>query len=107
MFWQAGSSATLDTGTTSAGNILAFTSITTNTGATIVWGRALARTGAVTMDTNTITDACGLDFNSRLGDFGSAGFAGNSVLEPGTVPLLCLGLLALTLYGWQSRKRMA
>ena len=41
-----------------------------------------------------------------LGDFGSAGFAGNSVPEPGTVPLLCLGLLALTLHG-HSRKRGA
>jgi hypothetical protein len=59
VFWQVGSSATLDTGTTFAGNILALTSITANTGATVD-GRLLARGGAVTLDTNAITrpDAC-------------------------------------------------
>jgi len=54
VFWQVGSSATLGTGTTFRGNILALTSITATTGATID-GRALARNGAVTLDTNTIT----------------------------------------------------
>jgi hypothetical protein len=58
------------------------------------------------MDTNTVSDACGPAFNVGAGDFGSASFAGNSVPEPGTVPLLCLGLLALTLHG-HSRKRGA
>ena len=52
MFWQVGSSATLGTTTTFVGNILALTSITLNTGATMS-GRALARNGAVTLDTNT------------------------------------------------------
>ena len=56
VYWQVGSSATLGTGTSFAGNILALQSITLNTGATID-GRALARNGAVTMDTNTITRA--------------------------------------------------
>ncbi|MBW3663729.1 MAG: DUF3494 domain-containing protein [Actinobacteria bacterium] len=56
VFWQVGSSATLDTRTSFAGNILALASVTLNTGATIR-GRALARDGAVTMDTNTITRA--------------------------------------------------
>ncbi|WP_245714593.1 ice-binding family protein [Micromonospora inyonensis] len=54
VFWQVGSSATIGTGTRFVGNILAQTSITMNTGATLQ-GRALARTGAVTLDTNTIT----------------------------------------------------
>jgi len=54
VFWQIGSSATLGTGTTFVGNILASTSITATTGATID-GRALAQTGSVTLDTNTIT----------------------------------------------------
>jgi uncharacterized protein YjbI with pentapeptide repeats len=54
VFWQIGSSATLGTSTAFVGNILAMTSITANTSATIE-GRALARTGAVTLDTNTIT----------------------------------------------------
>ncbi len=53
VFWQVGSSATLGTGTKFAGSVLALTSITATTGATVV-GRLLARNGAVTMDTNTI-----------------------------------------------------
>ncbi|MEU8022126.1 ice-binding family protein [Micromonospora harpali] len=54
VYWQVGSSATLGTGTQFVGNILAQASITMNTGATLQ-GRALAQTGAVTLDTNTIT----------------------------------------------------
>lgn len=57
VFWQVGSSATLGTTTAFRGNILALTSISLTTGATIVDGRALARNGAVTMDTNVITQA--------------------------------------------------
>jgi Ice-binding-like/IPTL-CTERM motif len=53
VFWQVGSSATLGTGTRFAGNILALTSITLTTGAR-VFGRALARNGAVTLDTNNV-----------------------------------------------------
>ncbi|MEA3216641.1 MAG: hypothetical protein QOJ19_2797 [Acidimicrobiia bacterium] len=52
VFWQVGSSATLGTGSDFAGNILALTSITVTTGVT-VHGRALARNGAVTLDTDT------------------------------------------------------
>ena len=54
VFWQVGSSATLGTGTSFAGNILALTSITLNTGANVS-GRVLARNGAVTLDTNNVT----------------------------------------------------
>ncbi|WP_329468336.1 ice-binding family protein [Streptomyces sp. NBC_01431] len=54
VFWKIGSSATLGTSTAFVGNILAMTSITATTSATIE-GRALARNGAVTLDTNTIT----------------------------------------------------
>jgi Flp pilus assembly protein TadG len=54
VFWQVGSTATLGTTTSFAGNILALTSINATTGANIV-GRALARNGAVTLDTNNIT----------------------------------------------------
>lgn len=55
VYWVVGSSATLGTGTVFAGNILALTSITLNTGASLSCGRALARNGAVTLDTNVIT----------------------------------------------------
>jgi ice-binding like protein/SdrD B-like protein len=51
-FWQVGSSATLGTSTDFAGTIVALTSITMNTGASITGGRALALNGAVTMDNN-------------------------------------------------------
>jgi hypothetical protein len=56
VFWQVGSSATLGTGTTFAGNILALTSITLTTGANVS-GRLLARNGAVTFDTNAVSNA--------------------------------------------------
>ncbi|MFJ6197306.1 ice-binding family protein [Micromonospora sp. NPDC092111] len=55
VYWQVGSSATIGTGTRFMGNILAQASITMTTGATLQ-GRALAETGAVTLDTNTITE---------------------------------------------------
>src|SRR6202030_2355200 len=54
VFWQVGSSATLGTGSTFRGTILALTSITVTTGVTVD-GRVLARNGAVTLDTDTIT----------------------------------------------------
>lgn len=54
VFFQVGSSATLGTATDFIGNILALTSITLTTGVTLD-GRALARNGAVTLDTNVIT----------------------------------------------------
>jgi len=57
--WQVGTSATLGTTTSFIGNLIALSSITLNTGANIV-GRALARNGAVTLDTNNISfAACG------------------------------------------------
>jgi hypothetical protein len=54
VFWQVGSSATLGTGSTFRGTILALTSITATT-SVVVDGRLLARNGAVTLDTNTVT----------------------------------------------------
>jgi Ice-binding-like/Bacterial Ig-like domain len=54
VFWQVGSSATLGTFSVFKGNILALTSITITTGVNLE-GRALARNGAVTLDTDVIT----------------------------------------------------
>ncbi len=54
VFWQVGSSATLGTNSVFKGNILALASITITTGVNLE-GRALARTGAVTLDTDVIS----------------------------------------------------
>ena len=54
VFWEVGSSATLGSSSTFVGTLMALTSATLNTGAT-VQGRILARNGAVTLDHNTIT----------------------------------------------------
>ena len=55
VFWQVGSSATFGTASTFVGHVFALTSITATTGATFN-GQLLARNGAVTLDTNTITN---------------------------------------------------
>ncbi|MGZ5865812.1 MAG: ice-binding family protein [Xanthobacteraceae bacterium] len=55
VFFQVGSSSTLGTNSVFTGNIVALTSITLDTGATLTCGRALAQNGAVTLDSNTIT----------------------------------------------------
>ena len=54
VWWKVASSATLDPDSVFIGNILASTSITLKTRASLN-GRALAQTGAVTLDNNRIT----------------------------------------------------
>jgi hypothetical protein len=58
VWWRVVSSATLDTNTEFIGTIIASTSISLKTGATLA-GRALALTGGVTLDDNIFTgDEC-------------------------------------------------
>jgi len=76
VFWQIGSSATLGTDTVFAGSILALTSIALETGASVS-GRALARNGAVTMDTNRIFAAT-CSSGSDAGADGTAAESGGS-----------------------------
>jgi type VI secretion system secreted protein VgrG len=90
VFWQVGSSATLGTGTAFEGHILALTSITLTTGATILDGSALARNGAVTLDTNTITNCVN-----------SSGV----VPEPGSIVLALVGGVVLGLPSLAKRVR--
>ena len=73
VFWQVGSSATLGTGTDFEGHILALTSITMNTGAFMLDGSALAINGAVTLDTNSVTNCI------------------SAVPEPATMVLILVG----------------
>ena len=111
VYWQVGTSATLGTSTVFAGNILADQSITLNTAAKILCGRAIALNAAVTMDTNTISNNC-VAFDDDIGrsDYSSGGFSGNGgslplpVPEPGTVLLFGFGLAGL---GFARRKRAA
>jgi hypothetical protein len=80
VFWNVGSSATLDTATSFAGNILALASITLNHAATIGCGSALAHTAAVTMDNVTIdSTSC-----AGTGEDGSNGLSGG--LDVSTTP---------------------
>ncbi|MET0530176.1 MAG: ice-binding family protein [Microvirga sp.] len=77
VFFRVGSSATLGTGTTFVGQIVALTSITLQTNATILCGAALARNGAVTLDTITL-GMCVLgllagEFADLLADAAAAG----------------------------------
>ena len=79
-FWQVGSSATLGTTTNFGGNILALASITLNTGAANSGG-LYAQTGAVTLDTSSVT---------------AVGSCGSAVQPPPPVPTLPdLAMLAL------------
>jgi hypothetical protein len=54
IFWQVGSSATLGTGADFVGTIIALTSISLKTDAKLS-GRALARNGEVTLESNTVS----------------------------------------------------
>jgi hypothetical protein len=98
IIWQVGSSALLGTGTAFEGNILAIDNITLDSGATIVCGSALAQSGAVTMDNNSITTGCN----------GASEYippANNPVPEPGSMALFGSGLIALV--GFMRRQRVA
>lgn len=89
VFFQVGSSATLGTGSNFVGNILALTSITLNTGATLS-GRALARNGAVTVDSNAVAITTCAVIDGGMGDAGmvdggvvDGGVAGGGVADGG------------------------
>lgn len=89
VFWQIGSSATLGIGSGMIGNVLADTSITALSGATVE-GRMLAINGAATMDTNTIDSVCDrvLSVSAPVSaDFGNGvpGSARSGSLGPVTV----------------------
>ncbi len=124
VFWQVGSSATLGTDTDFEGNILALASITLNTGADDPNGRALALTGAVTLDDNEISNVCPVDEPGNGGPGFSRGLmfdedgyvvvydGGNGggprlpvVPEPATMLLLASGLIGIAARRRRARAR--
>jgi hypothetical protein len=110
VYWQIGSSATLGTSTVFAGNIIADQSITLNTTAKILCGRAFALNAAVTMDTNTLSNNNSFyDGGTGRSDFGSYGYSGGTGTIPTVVPVP--GALLLVGSGLGSllafRKRMS
>jgi hypothetical protein len=91
VFWQVGGSATLGTTSQFAGNILALSNITLDSGADISCGRALALNGAVTMETNDLS-------------ISGPGCSAAAAPEPGTATLMGMGLF-LGLAAYMNRLR--
>jgi hypothetical protein len=84
VYWQVGSSATVGTTSDFKGTILALSSITVTTGATIE-GRALARNGSVTLDTNTFTiPGCATTSATTTTAAGTTTTPAGSTTAPGT-----------------------
>jgi hypothetical protein len=127
VFFQVGTSAILGSSTVFAGNILALDSITFDSTAKILCGRAIAQTAAVTMITNTISDDCTGAGNegSGINDFSSVGFSGGdftalgytgggfngmpsetvaSVPEPSTVAVFAGSLVGLLGFSFQQQR---
>ena len=114
VFWQVTSSATLGTATSFQGNLIALTSITMVTGATIGvggglnGGRALARNGALTLDSNIIRPPTGTcpttasTSTSTTPSTPSAGAAPNA-LAPWLLASGALLVMAATVRRRQSR----
>ena len=111
VYWVVGSSATLGTGSSFVGTIMAQASITVTTGVS-VRGRALARTGAVTLDSNVFTPpSCQAPGGSTPGDTpGTPGDPGIPAAGVATGPLMLVATLLVVLGGGAaivSRRRPA
>jgi hypothetical protein len=84
VFWVVASSATVGTNASFVGNVLALTSISALTGATVN-GRLLARNGEITLDTNQIVRSTCAAVTPPGGDGGGTppGGGGGGVIPPG------------------------
>jgi hypothetical protein len=105
--WQIGSSATLGTTTNFAGNILALASVTLTTAANLR-GRALARNGAVTLDSNLAVGGCPAAAAAPGGPIPAPGAGGPFVPVPTLQEwaLILLGLMLAGFGGWQVRRKV-
>jgi hypothetical protein len=87
VFWQVGSSATLGVDSTLVGTVLAQTSITVAAGAAVS-GRLLARDGAATLDSNTVTTpVCAPPISSGLLSLDQTPTTGTALVEGVAVAL--------------------
>lgn len=107
VFFGVGTSAVLGVGTQFAGNLIAADSITFNATANLLCGRALALNGAVTLDSNQVSNDCTAgNVGTGSVDYASQGFSGltatQALPEPAGALLLPLGLVALA---WARRRR--
>lgn len=117
VFWNVGSSATIDVNSLFLGNILAAASITLNTAASNLCGRALADTGAVTLDWNSLSGVCtgilagsnglsgGLDVTTVDGETTVSVLPFTPVPAPGAVLLFGSGLLGLSFFRKKAPRR--
>ena len=90
VFWQIGSSATLGATTAFAGNVIALASITMGAGCSLS-GRVLARTAAVTLDTDSVAIPGGTAPTASWNNYG--------VGWPGTAGIPTFVLSALPVLG--------
>jgi hypothetical protein len=108
VFWKVTSSATLGTATSFQGNLIALTSITMTTGATIGvggganGGRALARNGALTLHSNVIRPPTGVCTSAAFVPIPSTG-AAPMLLAPLLLGSGALLVIAATVRRRQSR----
>jgi hypothetical protein len=78
VFWKIGSSATFGTGTAFEGNVMALTSISLNSGVTVL-GRILARNGEVTLINDVLTvPQCATETTVTPTETGTGGGAGTT-----------------------------
>ncbi|MGP0073573.1 MAG: ice-binding family protein [Bryobacteraceae bacterium] len=94
VYWDVGSSATIGTGSTFLGNILASTSVYMYTGATDDCGRALASTAEVTLQENTLSIGCSGILS------GSSGLSGGLTVTSGVVTILPASIVPEPSFFW-------
>lgn len=83
VYWKVGSSATLDTGTSFEGNLMALESVSLNDSVTVL-GRVLAREGEVTLINDVLsTPQCATASTSTPSEPALGGGNGTPVVSPG------------------------